>query len=142
MNIGYTINYCSKLLRNKLNTALEKEDLTIAQFAVIKDIEMNSSHDENKTSVIAVDIAERLDMDKPTVSGIVNRLVEKNYVEKLANPEDKRSFILKLTNKSSSKIARLEEINQIVLSEAISGLTEEEQEAFKKTLSKIIDNLR
>lgn len=142
MNIGYTINYCSKLLRNKLNTALEKEDLTVAQFAVIKDIEMNSSHDENKAGVIAVDIAERLDMDKPTVSGIVNRLVEKNYVEKMANPEDKRSFILKLTNKSSSKIARLEEINQIVLSEAISGLTEEEKEAFKKMLSKIIDNLR
>ncbi len=142
MNIGYTINYCSKLLRNKLNTALEKENLTIAQFAVIKDIEMNSFHNENTVGVIAVDIAERLDMDKPTVSGIVNRLVEKNYVEKLENPEDKRSFILRLTNKSNSKIARLERINQAVLSEAINGLTEEEQEAFIKTLSKIIDNLR
>lgn len=142
MNIGYTINYCSKLLKNRLNRELEKEGITVPQFASIKDIEMNSFIDGKELGVAAVEIAERLDMDKPTISGIINRLVDKQYVEKLPNPSDKRSFILKLTKKSKAKLPSLEKINNAVIYDAVEGLTDEEIENFKNTLNKIIRNMR
>ena len=142
MNIGFIINYCSKLLRNRLNKELEKEDVTISQFATIKDIEMNSFKDGKEIGVTAAQIAERLDMDKPTISGIINRLIDKKYVQKLANPNDKRSFILKLTKESRTKLPKLEEINALVISEALVGLTDEEITMFKGTIIKIIQNMR
>lgn len=142
MNIGFIINYCSKLLRNRLNRELEKEDITVSQFATIKDIEMNSFKDGKELGVTAVEISERLDMDKPTVSGIINRLIEKKYVEKIPNPHDKRSFILKLTKESKAKLPNLEKINNRVISDAIEGLTDEEIKIFKNTISKIIGNMR
>lgn len=142
MNIGFIINYCSKLLKNRLNRELEKEDITVSQFAAIKDIEMNSFKDGKEIGVTAVEIAERLDMDKPTISGIINRLIDKKYVEKLPNPNDKRSFILKLTKESKSKLPSLENINNLVISEATEGLTDEEIDMFKNTISKIIKNMR
>lgn len=142
MNIGLIINYCSKLLRNKFNRELEKEDLTVSQFATIKDIEMNSFKDGKEVGVTAVEIAERLDMDKPTISGIINRLVDKQFVEKLANPHDKRSFILKLTSESKEKLPNLEKINDAVIAEAMEGLTDEEIETFNKIINKIIRNMR
>ncbi len=142
MNIGYLINNCSKLLQNKLNKELEKENLTSAQFAVIKDIERNTAIDSEKSGVIAVDIATRLNMDKPTVSGIVKRLIDKGYVEKIPNPHDRRSFILKLTTKSKMKLPNLEKINNDVLFKVTKNLTEEEIQLLKKLLNKMIENLR
>jgi DNA-binding MarR family transcriptional regulator len=142
MNIGFIINYCSKLLRNRLNRELEKEDITVSQFATIKDIEMNSFKDGKEVGVTAVQIAERLDMDKPTISGIINRLIDKEYVEKLPNPNDKRSFILKLTKESKDKLPNLEKINNLVISDAIKGLTDEEIEMFKDIIIKIIENMK
>lgn len=142
MNIGFIINYCSKLLRNRLNSELEKENITVSQFAAIKDIEMNSFKDGKEIGVTSVEIAERLDMDKPTVSGIINRLIDKEYVEKLPNPNDRRSFILKLTKESKSKLSSLEKINDEVISDAIQGLTDEEIRIFENVIGKIIENMR
>ncbi|WP_084191817.1 MarR family winged helix-turn-helix transcriptional regulator [Tissierella creatinophila] len=142
MNIGFILNYCSKLLRNRLNRELEKEDITLSQFATIKDIEMNSFKYGQEVGVTAVEISERLDMDKPTISGIINRLVDKDYVKKLSNPNDKRSFILKLTDKSKAKLPILEKINDSVVNDAIEGLTKDEIDMFKKITKKIIENMR
>lgn len=142
MNIGFIINYCSKLLRNRLNRELEKEDITVSQFATIKDIEMNSFKDGKEIGVTAVEISERLDMDKPTISGIINRLIDKGYVEKMPNPNDKRSFMLKLTKETKRKLPSLEKINDLVISDAIDGLTDEEIKIFKNIIEKIIKNMR
>lgn len=142
MNIGYTINYCSRLLKNRLNKELEVEGITASQFATLKDIEMNSYKDGIEVGVTAVEISERLDMDKPTLSGIINRLVDKKYVVKQPNPSDKRSFILKLTEESKTKLLHLEIISNLVISKAIEGLTKEEMEEFKHIISKIIKNMR
>ena len=142
MNIGFIVNYCSKLLKNRLNRELEKEEITVSQFAVIKDIEMNSFKANKEVGVTAVEIAERLDMDKPTISGIINRLIDKGYIEKLSNPDDRRSFILKLTGESKDKLPTLERINNEVISYAIEGLSKEEIEMFKNTMAKMIENMR
>lgn len=142
MNIGYSMNYCSKLLKNKLNKELEIEDITVAQFAVIKDIEINTIFDGLKVNVTAVEIAERLDMDKPTISGIINRLAEKGYLEKLPHPTDGRSSILKLTEDCIKKLPVLEKINNKVVSEALEGLSKNDLAIFAGLLNKIIENIK
>lgn len=142
MNIGYSMNYCSKLLKNKLNKELETEDITVAQFAVIKDIEINTMFDGLKSNVTAVEIAERLDMDKPTISGIINRLAEKGYLEKLPHPTDGRSSILKLTEYCIQKLPSLEKINNKVVSEALEGLGKNDLIIFEGLLNKIIENIK
>lgn len=138
MNIGYKINYGSKLLKNKLNKELEEENITASQFATIKDIETNS---KNKEVVVAKEIAERLGMDKPTMSGIISRLIDKDYLSKNVNPNDKRSFALKLTKKAKLKLKTLEQISNSVLDEALRNLNKIEIESFENTLNKIISNL-
>lgn len=142
MNIGYSMNYCSKLLKNRLNKELEIKDITVAQFAVIKDIEINGAKDEFKVGVTAVEISERLDMDKPTISGIINRLVDKGYIKKLPHPNDGRSSILKLTDCCIEKLPQLEEINDKVIFQAIEGLSVVEIKTFQQTINKIIQNIK
>lgn len=139
INIGYGINLCSKLLKNKLNKELEKEGITAAQFAVLKDIQINNTNLRNTTAVL---IADRLKMDKPTISGIVNRLVSKDYIKKLPNLKDKRSSILVLTEKCNEKLDRFEEINEEIIKSITKGIENKELEAIDKVLNKIIDTLK
>ncbi len=142
MNIGYSINYCSKLLKNRLNKELEKEDITVAQFAVIKYIEMNSSKDQFDMGVTAVEVAEGLDMDKPTISGIINRLVDKNYIEKTPHYRDKRASLLRLTEYCIEKLPDFETINNMVISSAVKGISDDNLYNLKDLISKIIQNLK
>ena len=142
MNIGYSMNYCSKLLKNRLNRELETEHITAAQFAVIKYIEMNSLEDQQDRNITAVEIAEGLDMDKPTISGIINRLVDKGYVIKLPHAKDKRASILKLTEYCIEKLPNLEAINEIVINSALKELSNEDLYVFQNIIYKIIQNLQ
>ncbi len=141
-NIGYALTLCSKLLKNRLNKELEKEGITAAQFAVIKDIEINAKHDESLEKITAVAIGERLDMDKPTISAIVSRLVSKGYIEKFPHPTDKRASILKLTDYCRDKLPIFELISEKVISSAIEGLSTEELTNFNEVISKFINNMK
>lgn len=142
MNIGYSINYCSKLLKNRLNRELEREDITVAQYAVIKYIEMNSLKDQFDLGVTAAEIADELDMDKPTISGIINRLVDKGYIEKTPHSRDKRASLLKLTEYCVEKLPDFEIINNIVISGAIKEISDNDLNVLEDLISKIIQNLK
>lgn len=142
MNIGYSMNYCSKLLKNRLNKELEAEDITAAQFAVIKYIEMNSLNNQLDRSITAVEIAEGLDKDKPTISGIINRLVDKGYVMKLPHKKDKRASTLKLTEYCVGKLPDLEAINEKVINSALKELSQDDLKMFQDIIDKIIQNLQ
>ena len=142
MNLGYSMNYCSKLLKNRLNRELETEDITVAQFAVIKYIEMNSVQGQLERSITAVEISEGLDMDKPTISGIINRLVDKGYIIKLPHETDKRASILKLTEYCVGKLSDLEAINEKVINSALKELSKDDLYIFQAIIDKIIQNLQ
>ena len=77
MNIVYDVNLCSKLFKNKLNKELEDYNITAVQLSVLMAIDSHSADPEFNT---AVNLARKLDMDKPTMSAIVNRLIEKDYI--------------------------------------------------------------
>lgn len=141
MNIAYKINHCSKLLKNQLNNELKDENITAAQFATIKDIERHSLQDGKEFPITAVEISRRLDIDKPTMSGIINRLVAKDYIKKEVNPEDKRSFLLKLSKESKKKLSQLEKISNSVMDKATEDLTDEEIEILNASLNKIIESV-
>lgn len=142
MNIGYSMNHCSNLLKNRLNRELETEDITAAQFAVIKYIEMNSLNDQLDSNITAVEIAEGLDKDKPTISGIINRLVDKGYIIKLPHKKDKRASTLKLTEYCVEKLPDLEAINEKVINSALKELSKNDLNIFQDIINKIIQNLQ
>lgn len=140
-NLSYAVNLCSKLLKNRMNKELEKEGITTAQFAILKDIHIHILLDKQE-DLTPVLIASRLDMDKPTISGIINRLVAKGYLEKIANEEDKRSYLVNLTEKAKIKINDFDKINNEIVDMAIEGIEKEKLRAFGEVLLKMMVNLR
>ncbi|WP_347861509.1 MarR family transcriptional regulator [Salimicrobium sp. PL1-032A] len=81
-------------------------------------------------------LAEHLHLDISTVSRQASALVEKAYVEKLPNPEDKRSYFYRITRLGSEELEgnRRERFER--LQEMLDGWTEEEQEMFGRLLAR------
>lgn len=140
-NLSYAINLCSKLLKNRMNKELEKEGITAAQFNILKDVAIHAKIDklEDLTPVL---IASRLDMDKPTISGIINRLVAKGYLEKFDNEQDKRSYLVNLTEKAKINMEEFSRINSEIIDLAISEIEIEKLRVFGDILIKMMMNLR
>ena len=89
-NLSYLIIKASRQLRNKLDKTLKEFDITAAQFSVINQIKSSDQ------PITAAEIADRLGSDRPTISGIINRLENKGIVIKAYNSEDKRSSYLEI----------------------------------------------
>ncbi|MFH1135794.1 MAG: MarR family transcriptional regulator [Pseudomonadota bacterium] len=85
------------------------------------------------------DLARIIDRDKSTVTGLVDRLVRLEYLEKNPDPVDQRSQIVSLTDKGGRLIPTFITIS-IELQEAFGrGLTASEKETLAGLLRKVND---
>ncbi|QGU96368.1 MarR family transcriptional regulator [Clostridium bovifaecis] len=137
-NLGYLLNKSSNLMKWELNRELEKLELTASQWAVLKDVHVQSSLGENTTPA---SIALRLNVERPTMSGIINRLLKGGWIKVIKNPEDKRSQIIKLTERAEEIILKAEMINIKIIEQALNGFSKKDIQDLYSYLARIIDNL-
>ena len=140
-NIGTLINRSSKLLKNKINISLENLGLTAVQGSVLKDIYNIEELKGDIEELTPLEIGRRLNLDKATLSGVINRLINKEWIEKIKNPKDKRSFYLLLTQKALYNMEELEQINNETIKKAAEGLSSQEIKLLEKYLETFIKNL-
>jgi DNA-binding MarR family transcriptional regulator len=140
-NIGTLINRSSKLLKNKINISLENLGLTAVQWSVLKDIYNIEELKGDIEELTPLEIGRRLNLDKATLSGVINRLINKEWIEKIKNPKDKRSFYLLLTQKALHNMEELEQINNETIKKAAAGLSSQEIKLLEKYLETFIKNL-
>lgn len=140
-NIGTLINRSSKLLKNKINISLENLGLTAVQWSVLKDIYNIEELKGDIEELTPLEIGIRLNLDKATLSGVINRLINKEWIEKIKNPKDKRSFYLLLTQKALYNMEELEQINNDTIKKAAEGLSSQEIKLLEKYLETFIKNL-
>lgn len=140
-NIGVLINRSSKLLKNRMNISLENLGLTAVQWSVLKDIYNIEELKGDIEELTPLEIGRRLNLDKATLSGVINRLINKEWIEKIKNPKDKRSFYLLLTQKALYNMEELEKINSETIEKAAEGLSNQEIKLLEKYLETFIKNL-
>lgn len=80
-----------------MNTMLEKYDITYPQYLVLMTI-------LEKKEVLANEMIGYLDSDKATLSGIIKRLHERQWILKSIDPNDRRKQVLTLTHQGYEKM--------------------------------------
>ena len=88
-----------------------------------------------------VELADLLDVEPITLSRIVDRLGEAGLVDRLADPRDRRAWLLHLTPKAEPLIAKLKTLADGLFAEAIDGIDMEGLEAMRANLAAIRRNL-
>lgn len=130
LNTGYLLMNISKQLKYSLNQELKKRGLTVQQWAIIQQL----SHLDEATSV---ELTKTLDMDKPTISGIIQRLEKKGLLQKKENFMDKRSYLISLTPLGYKKHKEGQVVSDHLIEKYLAALSFEEQQTLKTLLIKI-----
>lgn len=131
-NLPYLLIRSSRKLRKRLDHSLQEFDLTAAQFSVVQQIRMAEQ------PVTAAEIAERLESDRPTVSGILTRLEKKGLVEKHDHPADGRSTCLKVNRDSEALLDRITARSEELTTEIFSIFSEAEKAQLEQLMLRLL----
>lgn len=86
------------------------------------------------------EIAEKIHRTKPTVTVLVEKLVQLGYVKKMKNEEDSRSTLLELTKEGKKLEPVFEAVSRTVNAIVYQGLSEDEAVLAECLLAKIRKN--
>ena len=105
-------------------------DLTSPQFAALAMLRDNPGIDQ-------ATLAGLIAHDRPTIGGVVDRLVAKKLVMRVTNPADRRARILHMTDHGQALLQRMTPIVEKLQDEILPGLSDAERKEFVRLAAKV-----
>jgi DNA-binding MarR family transcriptional regulator len=142
-DIGYLLNKAARISKLKVNQKLSEIGLTFPQLLIIKHL-VNTNSNSKSAEVLThtpATIAEHLGYDRPTITGIIDRLVKQGFVSRETNPNDRRSQTITLTQKSRELVQKMDIFFEEVNQRTLAGFQSMEIGEIKTYLLRIINNL-
>lgn len=138
-DLGYLLHKAAMVAKCNFSNQLNAFGITPGQFAVLREI-YYCKKDKINSGISPACIAAKLEIDRPTASGIIDRLEAQGWVKRLDNPDDKRSFIIIATEKAVIKLKELEAISLESNKTIVNGFTNEEVDNFRSYLLRVKAN--
>lgn len=129
--IFYRVNRTFQYL---MSLHLKSYDITPEQWNVLK-------HLQEKDGISQKDLSYMADKDKTTITRIIDSLEERGALHRHVNPNDRRSFLIYLTEEGRSLIRELQPIPDKVNRLASRRLSEEDLLILKDMLSSLQDQI-
>lgn len=131
--VSVLIKKSSLVFDKYINQLLAQYNLSGSQFRIL--MLLYKSPDR---SIRQADIETAFSMTNPTVTGLIHSLEKKGLVIRVANPEDKRSKLLTLTDSANSMKERFFDLANELEKGMTEELTESEVEILAELLQKVL----
>ncbi|MDD6551737.1 MAG: MarR family transcriptional regulator [Lachnospiraceae bacterium] len=115
------------------NPVLAEYGLTASQYRILKFL-----YTQPEESARIVDIERDCQITHPTVLGIIVQLENKGFVRKLVNPDDARSKIVSLSDKTKGMKDELEAVGTRLDDQLTENLTDKERARLLVLLQKLL----
>ena len=112
-------------------TVLADAQLTPTQFFAMARLHEMGKLSQNRLGRLAA-------MDPATIQGVIRRLHERGYIERLADPTDRRRMVLSLSPQGQETVVRLLGDANRIGDEIVAPLSPEEQGVFVSMLKKLV----
>jgi MarR family transcriptional regulator for hemolysin len=132
--LGFLLADVSRLMRRRFDARAREIGLTRAQWRVLTQLRRREGI--NQTA-----LAEIMEIEPISLGRHIDRLVEKDFVERRADPRDRRAWRLYLRPEAQPVLDRLRTVSNENRKEVLRGVPIEESEALIDTLLKIKANL-
>ncbi len=129
---GTLLKQIHDIMEKNANNVLREQDLTISQSGVLVLLDEK----EGKTASFK-ELEKEYGVSQPTMVGILNRLVQKDLVEVLTDPEDKRIRKAHLTQKGADKCEEGYKHMNSAEEQLLKSLTDDEKKEFNRLLLKV-----
>lgn len=133
-DLGYRMADNSRLLRRLFDDRVRSLGLTAVQARLLLALDRHPDCNQGF-------YADRLEVEPITLTRIVDRMETAGWIERRADPGDRRARILHLTGKARDKVARVEAIVDRLVGDMLSGFSTSEQHQLADLLARVGDNL-
>ena len=133
-SLGFIISRTNLKLSNYLTRKFKPYDITPEQWGLLNRL-------WEKDGISQKELSETSIKDQTTITRILDKLERKGLVKRQTSPDDRRSFLIFLTDTGRSLEDKLVPIAYETLDEALQGLSEEEIKQLKILLNKIFMNV-
>lgn len=124
-----------RTIRARIDRTLQNSGLRLGQYQVLR-------HLWDEDGLTPREIADRLDVEMPTVTRTVQRMVRDGLVQRRAHPADARSVRIYLTKRGSDLRPVLLEIVGEQTEHALRGFSSHERAEFAMLLERLAENCR
>jgi DNA-binding MarR family transcriptional regulator len=84
-------------------------------------------------------LAEAAQQSAASMTGIVDRLLERGWVERERHPEDRRAVVVRLSEKGSDILVQVKEARRQQGRALLAALPSEDRRHFRRILTRIVD---
>jgi len=133
-NFGFLLNDVARLLRTTYDRRVKALGLTRSQWWVL-------THLYRADGVTQTELAETLEIEKPTLGRLLDRLEAKGWVRRDHDARDRRAWRVFLSDEVEPAMRTMRAIAAEVRRDALNGLAGAERERFVDTLLAIKANL-
>lgn len=133
-SFAYALHDVTCLFRKHFDRRAIRFDLTRAQWRALKSI-------RRREGLSQTELAESLEMEPIAVGRVLDRLAAAGFVERRADPNDRRRWCLHLTAKAHAVTDDMEVLAAELRHEALAGVEQSDFEGFERVLAKMRSNL-
>jgi len=133
-NFGFILHDVARLLRTTYDRRVRELGLTRSQWWVL-------THLFRKDGITQSELAETLELEKPSLGRLLDRLESKGWVRRAADPRDRRAKRVFLTDAAEAPMQVMREIAAGVREDALAGLSSSDRARFVDTLLTVKSNL-
>jgi DNA-binding MarR family transcriptional regulator len=133
-NFGFILHDVARLLRTTYDRRVRDLDLTRSQWWVL-------THLFRKDGITQSELAETLELEKPSLGRLLDRLEGKGWIRREECSNDRRAKRVFLTEAADTPMQVMREIASGVREDALSGLSSDDRDHFVDTLLTIKSNL-
>lgn len=108
-------------------------ELTPSQYKILRLLYL-----EEPESVRQIDIEKSFSMTNPTVTGLLNNLEKKEWIQRIPNPNDSRSKVIRLTAKAENLRNELLDISEQLEDMLTDNLNEQEKDQLIELMNKML----
>lgn len=131
--LGFLVTGVRNAIWTSIDRALQPLDITTAQFVVYNSIA------RGKGSTIG-ELCRVIGYDSGAMTRLLDRMEKKGLIRRVANPDDRRSFLVELTEESEALVPKARRKVQTVFATLLQGFSAREAAALKASLEKILEN--
>jgi MarR family transcriptional regulator, transcriptional regulator for hemolysin len=133
-NVGFLMQDVARLMRRDFNRRVQDLELTQAQWRAL-------SLMWRQPGMRQCDLAETLEMQPISVARLIDRLQAAGWVERKADPKDRRASRLYLTERSEPILTKLRKNGADVRAAALAGVSDKERQLLVDILTRMRANM-
>jgi MarR family transcriptional regulator, transcriptional regulator for hemolysin len=133
-SFGFLLHDIARLMRKKFDQRARGLGLSRAQWQLL--VHLSRHEGINQSG-----LAEILEIESITLGRLVDRMEEAGWVERRADPNDRRARLLYTSEKVAPVMERMRELAEATRNEALAGLSPAQRDALIDTLIQVRGNL-